>query len=467
MLEPGTVESAELRARGRGARARATASRAQGAGCDDRGRSCACRRRRSPGSPRPSSTPFPAMQPLRGRRARRRHVRARAALAGDGRPHRRRRGRPARAGRARGRARARRDARARGRPASSCASRLLEQARAAAVGVDLAAGLAGRAVDDLVLREVDALQRLAAARARLAGVAVHVVDAGRLLVERHARRRTARNSLDALGQLGADRDVQPLDLLVVEPLGSRERREPRGVQDLVRVGAADAGDRALVAQQACAAGRRASARPRAPRCRSASSSGSGPRPASSASSASCVYRPTRTWRRVARSETTSSEPSSNGDAQHGVPGRFAPGLDEREAAVRHQVDHERACRRRPRRACASRAAARAVKRWPTSPAKGGSWVLPTAKCTNTGALIGRACDQRIERLRERLQLGQLRHLREVSRELPHGVRATCNEGSAEGAKICQIFGAAEHLSAHSRAIFGLFVATYVPTRFFP
>ena len=77
-----------------------------------------------------------------------------------------------------------------------------------------------------------------------------------------------------------------------------------------------------------------------------------------------------------------------------------------------------------------------------------------------------ACDQRVERLRERLQLGQFRHLPEVSRErAARGPRDPCGPPSRR-AQFAQYFGAAEHLSAHSRAISALFVATYVPALHF-
>ena len=49
---------------------------------------------------------------------------------------------------------------------------------------------------------------------------------------------------------GPDRVVQRLELGVVEAVGRLERRHPRGVQELVGVGVADAGDGALVAQHA-------------------------------------------------------------------------------------------------------------------------------------------------------------------------------------------------------------------------
>ena len=42
---------------------------------------------------------------------------------------------------------------------------------------------------------------------------------------------------------------EPLDLLVAELRGERERRELRAVEDLVGVGAADPGERPLVAEQ--------------------------------------------------------------------------------------------------------------------------------------------------------------------------------------------------------------------------
>ena len=88
----------------------------------------------------------------------------------------------------------------------------LEQARAPAVGVDLPAGLAGRAVDDLVVGEVDVHDRRAAARAGLAGMAVDVVDLGVVLLRDHARA-TRPEALDALGQRVADRLEQPPALL--------------------------------------------------------------------------------------------------------------------------------------------------------------------------------------------------------------------------------------------------------------
>ena len=77
---------------------------------------------------------------------------------------------------------------------------------------------------------------------------VDVVDLGVVLLGDHVR--AARpEALDAVGQRAADRLEQALALLGREPVGRRERRELRGVQDLVGVGAADADERVLVAQQ--------------------------------------------------------------------------------------------------------------------------------------------------------------------------------------------------------------------------
>ncbi len=70
------------------------------------------------------------------------------------------------------------------------------------------------------------------------------MDAVRLLVAG-----AALAELEAAGELGVDRGGEPRDLLVVEILRERVRRELRLVEDLVRPRAADAGDRALVAQQ--------------------------------------------------------------------------------------------------------------------------------------------------------------------------------------------------------------------------
>ena len=83
-----------------------------------------------------------------------------------------------------------------------------EQPREPAVLEHPPAGLALRAVEDRVLLEVDAGDRRAAVRARLAEAVVHLV---RLLV-----RRPGEAQLEALGEELADRRRQALDLLVGE-----------------------------------------------------------------------------------------------------------------------------------------------------------------------------------------------------------------------------------------------------------
>src|SRR3954453_9282232 len=103
------------------------------------------------------------------------------------------------------------------------------------------ARLAFRAVVDRVLLEVDARDRRPAHVARLAEV---VMDAIRLRVVR-----AALAQLEPAGELGVDRRREPRDLFVLELRRERVRRELRGVEDLVRPGAADPGDRALVAKQ--------------------------------------------------------------------------------------------------------------------------------------------------------------------------------------------------------------------------
>ena len=199
----------------------------------------------------------------------------------------------------------------------------------------------------------------------------------------------------------------------------------------------------------------------------AGSSGSGPSPASSASSASRVYSPTRTWRRVARSETTSS------------------------AAVLEWHGRARACRgawhpgstnaRRP-----------FVIRWTTS-------VVPSSASKSMRFARRRACrkrlpdearERRLVRLADREVHEHGRADRERARPADRAPArgpparaaqasgtqypgncdtpraATCNGARSRRTQIPPDFGAAEHLSAHSRAISGPFVATYVPTRVF-
>ena len=103
------------------------------------------------------------------------------------------------------------------------------------------ARLALGAVEDRVLLEVDAGDGSAAVRARLAQA---VVDLVRLLVGR-----TRQAEFQAGGEELADSRREELDLLVAELRRERVGRELRPVQDLVRPGAADAGERPLVAQE--------------------------------------------------------------------------------------------------------------------------------------------------------------------------------------------------------------------------
>ena len=82
---------------------------------------------------------------------------------------------------------------------------------------------------------------LAAPRARLAEVAVDPVHAV-VALAREAQ-------LERAAQVVVDRRRERLDLVVAEVGREPERRELRLPEDLVRVGATDAGQRALVAEQ--------------------------------------------------------------------------------------------------------------------------------------------------------------------------------------------------------------------------
>ena len=92
-----------------------------------------------------------------------------------------------------------------------------------------------------MLLEVDLRDRRPADVARLGELPVHAV---RLLVVR-----AAFAQLEAAGELGVDRLGEPGDLLAVEILRQRVRREPGVVEDLVRPRPPDPGDHALVAEQ--------------------------------------------------------------------------------------------------------------------------------------------------------------------------------------------------------------------------
>ena len=166
-----------------------------------------------------------------------------------------------------------------------------------------------------MLLERDAAEGVVAERARLAEVAVDPVD-GRVALTGLAKNERA---LEVL----VDRRCEPRGLLgrkVGRELEGGELREP---EDLVRMRAADARDRALVAQQRMELAALAAedlAEPSAPR-----PSASGPRCASSASSPAGVNSHTPARLFLPASVSTSSPPSANVSRNMGVFGVFAPG----------------------------------------------------------------------------------------------------------------------------------------------
>src|SRR6266511_3495433 len=125
------------------------------------------------------------------------------------------------------------------RPVSSVLS--AQQPRQPSVLEDPAARLAGRAVVDRVLLEVDLRDRCAAGVAGLAEMPVHAVDT---LVAK-----AALPQLEPPAKLGVDRFGKPRELLEVELIRKRVGRELRRAQDLVCPRAADSRERALVAQE--------------------------------------------------------------------------------------------------------------------------------------------------------------------------------------------------------------------------
>ena len=92
-----------------------------------------------------------------------------------------------------------------------------------------------------MLLVVDLPERLAAARA---GLAEPPVDEVHVLVALPSL-----SQLERASEVLVDRGCEPLDLLVAELRGERERRELGAIEDLVGVGAADPGERPLVAEQ--------------------------------------------------------------------------------------------------------------------------------------------------------------------------------------------------------------------------
>jgi hypothetical protein len=92
-----------------------------------------------------------------------------------------------------------------------------------------------------VLLVVDVVQRR---RADVARLAEPVVDAIRLRIGR-----SALPQLEPARELRVDRLGEPLDLVVSQLRREREGGQPGMVEDLVRPGAADAGELALVAEE--------------------------------------------------------------------------------------------------------------------------------------------------------------------------------------------------------------------------
>src|SRR3954468_14240099 len=124
---------------------------------------------------------------------------------------------------------------------------LLQQAGQPPVGERLAAGLAGRAVVEGGGGERHRAHRVTADGTGLAGPAVHAH--AELFLRLEVAGGEAARALDGIAEHALDRVVQALHLGALE-LGRRlERRELRGVQDVVGVGVADTGDLGLVAQQ--------------------------------------------------------------------------------------------------------------------------------------------------------------------------------------------------------------------------
>ena len=166
-----------------------------------------------------------------------------------------------------------------------------------------------------MLLEIDAAQRVVAERAGLAEMPVDPVDVLVALTRLPQRERP--------GQIVLDRRRETPHFLGRDVGGELERGELRKPENLVRVRAADARDRALVAEQrmqlptlAARGSRRVGPRP-SPRA-------SGPRWASSASSASGVNSQTPARFFLPPSVSTSSPPSANVSRNIGVFGVFAP-----------------------------------------------------------------------------------------------------------------------------------------------
>src|SRR5574342_851103 len=116
-----------------------------------------------------------------------------------------------------------------------------EQSRERAVGEELAARLALRAVVGLVVRVADTLNWRAAVGARLAVAAVdgHLRPEGRDILGEVTARLVAK-AHDPVKERRPRRLVEPRMLAVAECPCLPDWREARPMQDLVRVGVADA-----------------------------------------------------------------------------------------------------------------------------------------------------------------------------------------------------------------------------------
>ena len=125
----------------------------------------------------------------------------------------------------------------------------------------------------------------------------------------------------------------------VELRRERVRRELRGVEDLVRPRAADAGDQPLVAQQRVQSPRvRGEDRARATRRRARRPRGRGARAPPRARPGRSSQTPARRF--APASVSTSSPPSSKRSRNIGVFGPFSPGVEVAQPAGAHQVHHQ-------------------------------------------------------------------------------------------------------------------------------
>src|SRR5437867_6145325 len=120
---------------------------------------------------------------------------------------------------------------------------LLQEPRHGAVGEYSSIRLAAWAVVHLALRVPNALHRRTAHGAGLAVAAVyrHLGPEGGHLLGKPVSDLGAQ-ALDPCAQRFARGAIEPLDVGVGQTRGQREWREPRGVQDLVRIRVADAAE---------------------------------------------------------------------------------------------------------------------------------------------------------------------------------------------------------------------------------